>query len=204
MNKAIFLDRDGTIIKDRGYLSDPDKIELLPNAGLALRDLQQRGFKLIIITNQSGIARKLFTKEKLYCIHKRLRYLLSSRYKVIIDAIYYSPGLPDSGSKTRKPSPLLAQKACKKFDILPRISFVIGDKDEDVQMGRNLGVITMLLDPTVGETTNVLSKIKPHYVCKNLYSASQHILRRFHVAELFAPKFVGENFKDVDVKNSKM
>jgi len=185
MNRAIFLDRDGTIIKDKNYLGDPAGVDLLSNAGEALYLLQNAGFKLIVITNQSGIARGIFTKEDLYRVHKKLRYLLLSRYEVKIDGIYYSPDLPGE-SETRKPSPNLALRACKKFEITPWSSFVIGNSQEDIQMGKNLGAVTVLLDKNGLD----ISKSKPNYVCKDLYSAAQTLLRRFQVEQEFAPKFV--------------
>ena len=186
--RAIFLDRDGTIIRDKNYIRDPSQVELLPRAGDALYLLQREGFKLIIITNQSGIKRGLFTKEDLYRVNKKLRYLLSF-YDVRIDAMYYSPDLPSDKSSTRKPSPLLALKACQKFDINPRRSFVIGDSDEDVEMGKALGSITVLIDPNKDETINIMND-KPNYICKDLFSAAEKILRRVRVERNFAPRFV--------------
>ena len=137
-NKAIFLDRDGTIIEEKEYLSDPDKVILVLNTIPALQLLQEMGFKLIVTTNQSGVARKIFNKDKLYEIHNKLKSLLTLN-GIYLDAIYYCPHHPEQNCKCRKPKAGMAFGAKRRFNIDLRSSFSIGDKLSDVQFGKNFG-----------------------------------------------------------------
>jgi len=138
MNRAIFLDRDGTINKDIGFCCRPEDFELLPGVGKAIKILSNLRFKVIVITNQSGIARGYFSAEMLDSIHKKMRKDLFAE-DAVIDAIYYCPHLPDDGCQCHKPKPGLAIQAIKEHDIDPHKCYVIGDTGSDVAIARFLG-----------------------------------------------------------------
>lgn len=145
MNKAIFLDRDGTLNPDPGYISDPKDYELYEGVTEALSKLQNKGYLLILITNQSGISRGLFTEEQLEAVHQKMKKLLEEG-GVRLDAIYYCPHHPDHPYKgisvcnCRKPKPGMILKAIKDFDIDIEKSFMIGDRTSDIKIGLASGV----------------------------------------------------------------
>ena len=116
MNRAIFLDRDGTIIVDKGYLSDPEGIEFLPGILDDLRALQDSGFMLIMASNQSGIGRGYFTEKDYAAVQARLDELLKSN-GIAFTGYYYCPHAPDENCACRKPKPLMALDAAKTFNI---------------------------------------------------------------------------------------
>jgi histidinol-phosphate phosphatase family protein len=155
MNKVVFFDRDGTIAKDVPYCSRPEQFELLPGAGKAIRGLNQAGFKVIIITNQSGIARGYFTEETLGKIHEKMRNDLAE-YGAFIDAIYYCPHHPDDNCDCRKPKPGLILRAAAEHDIDLSKSFFIGDSDKDIEAGQAAGCRTVLLSGAKEKTARTL------------------------------------------------
>jgi len=144
MSRAIFLDRDGTLIVEKNYLSDPAQVELLPDVPQALKRLQDAGFMLFIVTNQSGIGRGYYTLEALHRVHDRLRALLA-RESVRIDQIYFAPEAPDQPSRGRKPSPQFLFDARDEFGVDLGQSYLIGDKLIDLECGWNAGVKQCLL-----------------------------------------------------------
>ncbi len=153
LRRAIFLDRDGVLIEDKNYLSTPDDIRLLPGVDDALRTLFHR-YRLIVITNQSGVARGYFTEKELIRIHSRLLETLEER-SALVDAIYYCPHLPEGGvpdyrriCSCRKPSPGLLLAAIERFNLQPEISYMVGDKVSDVEAGRAAGTKTVLITGT--------------------------------------------------------
>ena len=137
---AVFVDRDGTIIHDSDYLSDPKQVKIFPGVPEALRRLKSKGFKLIIITNQSGIGRGFFTVDQ-YCAVARevLRQLGDD----LIDATYFCPDIPGLHSSCRKPSAAMVLQAKREHQIDLGRSFFIGDKEIDAECGRNAGVRTI-------------------------------------------------------------
>lgn len=141
-NKAVFLDRDGTLIVDVGYLSDPDKVELLPGVHEALLRLQAAGYLLFIVTNQSGIGRGLYSEEDMHRVNARLFELLPD---VHFQEVYFAPEAPDRPSIGRKPSPAFLLQAAQKYNIDLSNSFMIGDKLSDIQCGINAGVKKSIL-----------------------------------------------------------
>lgn len=150
LTAAIFLDRDGVVIEDRDYLADPGLIRFVPGALEALRRLQSH-FRLVIITNQSGIARGFFTEQELSLFHRQLLILLNRR-EVFIDAVYYCPHHPDLGRRNyrrrcvcRKPEPGLIFQAAREFKLDLERSFMVGDKESDIVAGRRAGLFTFLL-----------------------------------------------------------
>lgn len=171
MNKKRFvlLDRDGTIIVEKNYLSNPDHIELLPGASNALKEFMKLGLGLIIITNQSGIGRKYFDVSTLNSIHQKLVHLLLEN-GVILDNIYFCPHIPEDNCACRKPKIGLVEKATKKHNFDPKLCFVIGDNKVDVELGKNLGATTILVRTGYGKLVEK-EKIHPDHVVDNLESA---------------------------------
>lgn len=141
---AVFLDRDGTLIEERHYLSRPEQVALLPGAGAALRQLRDAGYKLFLVTNQSGVGRGYFTLADVEAVHGRLRELLAPA-GVWFERIYIAPERPDQPSRYRKPSPQALLDARDEFDLDLARSFMIGDKDLDLDCGWNAGVRQSLL-----------------------------------------------------------
>ena len=149
MDRAVVLDRDGTVIEECHYLSDPAQVVLIPNIGPALRVLQASGLRLVIVTNQSAIGRGFFDLKRLEAIHARMQQLLAAE-GVSIDGIYFCPHTPDDGCVCRKPRPGLMEQVARDYHITPRRCFVIGDKACDVEFGRAVGAITFLVKTGYG------------------------------------------------------
>ncbi len=137
---AVFIDRDGTIMHDADYCPDPKQVQVLQGVPEALRRLKDKDYKLIIITNQSGIGRGFFTVEQYHAVAAEVLRQLGPN---LIDATYFCPDVPGLPSKCRKPAPgMILQAACDHDVDLAR-SFFIGDKEIDVECGRNAGVRTI-------------------------------------------------------------
>jgi D-glycero-D-manno-heptose 1,7-bisphosphate phosphatase len=142
--RAVFLDRDGTLIEEREYLSRPADVATFANAPDALRSLQIAGFKLFIVTNQSGVGRGYFTMEDVERVNARLIWLLAG-YGVQIEKIYVAPEAPEQPSRGRKPSPQFLFDARDEFGLDLSASYMIGDKWIDLECGWNAGVKKSML-----------------------------------------------------------
>lgn len=138
MNRAVFIDRDGTIARDVPYCSRPEDFELLPGAAEGIKVLNDHGFKVVVVTNQSGIARGYFAEEMLVKIHDKMHKELAN-HGARVDAIYYCPHHPDDNCDCRKPKPKMLFQAASDFNIDLRLSYVIGDSDMDAEMGKRAG-----------------------------------------------------------------
>jgi D-glycero-D-manno-heptose 1,7-bisphosphate phosphatase len=170
-NKVVILDRDGTIVVNRHYLSDPDELELAPGAAAGLRKMADLGFRLVMITNQSGIARGFFSLERLGEIHQRLQQMLDA-IGVRLHGIYYCPHGPGDGCECRKPNLGLMQKAATELGFDMSEAIVIGDQESDVEFGRRAGAVTMLIgNPGSPASAN------PTYVVENLQAAADLMSR---------------------------
>ena len=134
MNKAVFLDRDGTIMFDPGYISDPAKVEIFAEASEALKALKEAGYLLIIITNQSGIGRGYFSNEDFEKVNMRMSDLFEEM-GVRFDAIYACPHIDENKCTCRKPQPGLIFKAAREHDIDISVSYMIGNSRSDVMAG---------------------------------------------------------------------
>jgi histidinol-phosphate phosphatase family protein len=142
--RFIVLDRDGTIIEEREYLSRPEDVALIPGAAEALREFQRMGFGLAVITNQSGVGRGYFDLAQVKLVHERLERLLASE-GVKLDAFYVCPHRPDDACDCRKPGIGLMQQASSELNFSFEESIVIGDKPCDIDMGRMAGATTFLV-----------------------------------------------------------
>ena len=141
---AIFLDRDGTLIVETGYLHEPEKVELIPGAGEAVRRLAENGFDLFIVTNQAGIGRGYFTEQQMHATNERVCEEFTN-FGVTFQKIYFAPEPPDQPSRNRKPSPQMILDARDEFGIDLTASYMIGDKALDVECGTNAGVKQSIL-----------------------------------------------------------
>lgn len=171
---AVFLDRDGTLIEDADYLSSVDDLAVFDFTGDALQMLKEGGYLVIVLTNQSGIARGLFDEPSMHLIHEAM----NDRLGGIIDAFYYCPHEPDDGCGCRKPSVGMIRQAAEEFSIDLANSWVIGDKRSDIEMGFNSGIATALVLTGYGETELTTLQRMPDIVAGNLLDASRQIVAR--------------------------
>jgi D-glycero-D-manno-heptose 1,7-bisphosphate phosphatase len=180
MKRAAFLDRDGTINVDMGYLNDVKKLRLYSNSAKAIKLLIKKGFKIIVVTNQSGIGRGLVRKSELRNINRRLKEMLAKK-GVKIDAFYICIHHPDENCKCRKPKTRLLKKAAKDFGLDLSRCYVVGDKLSDVELGRNAGLKEAILLRTgfgrrhIREAKKIGFKLGP--VCRDIYSAAKLICK---------------------------
>lgn len=137
--KAAFIDRDDTIVRDVPYCPRPEELKVFPGVGRAIERLNNAGYLVIVITNQSGVARGYFSEEMLGKIHEKLRGDIAVDGGRI-DAIYYCPHHPDAGCKCRKPNPGLIERAMEDFHISMGESIFIGDSVHDVELANRLGM----------------------------------------------------------------
>ena len=179
--RAVFLDRDGTVVEDIGYLTDPSQLKLLPGTVDGIRLLQDQ-FLIVIVTNQSAVARGLLDEERLLLIHRELAAALYNR-GVFLDAVYACPHHPMFGAPSyrvqcycRKPQPGMLLQAGDDFDIQPGLSFMIGDGVSDVLAGQRAGVAATVLIASHKINSGLPSNARPTYVASNLYEAAKLIL----------------------------
>ena len=174
-NRAVFLDRDGTIIHDVGYLSDPAQVEVLPGAPNALKLLRDMGLALVVVSNQSGVARGMFTIEDVEAANSRMRELFS-REGIEFDAVYYCPHL--EGCRCRKPAGGMVEQAAEKLRITPAESYVVGDRVGDLGLARTVGARAVLVLTGYGaETLKELdgTGIEPDHIAADLQAAADWI-----------------------------
>jgi len=171
-DRVVVLDRDGTIVVDRNYLDDPAALEFEPGAVDGLRSLYAQGYRLVVVTNQSGIGRGLFSEQRLHEIHDRLCVMAES-VGVRLEGIYYCPHTPEDGCQCRKPSIALLNQAAAELRFDPSSAVVIGDKLSDVEFGRRASATTILIAKKMPE---IDSAVKPDYVVSNLIQAGQIIV----------------------------
>src|SRR6266567_6437289 len=137
LSSAVFIDRDGTIMEDCVHCSDPKNVKIFPGIPEALRRLKSNGFKLIIITNQSGIGRGLFTVEQYRAVEAEVLRQLGAG---LIDGTYFCPHLPGQHCSCRKPATGMILEATREYQVDFSRSFLVGDKEIDVECARNAGV----------------------------------------------------------------
>ena len=182
MTRAIFIDRDGTINIDKDYLTDPDKLEFIEGSPEAIALANKLGLKVVVISNQSGVARGLMTIEQVENVNARLVEMLKE-HGAMVDAIYYCPHHPANGDvcTCRKPDIGMLIRAKEKFDIDLASSFVVGDKWSDVKCGENAGAFASLVLTGYGETDYrrcIDDRIKIDYLAKNLYDSITNFVQK--------------------------
>lgn len=179
---AVFLDRDGTINEEVGYLNHLSRLRILRGVPQAMRMLQEAGFKLFVVTNQSGPARGYFPVSLVEEVHKHLRKRLK-RYGVTIEEIFVCLHHPEENCACRKPKPGLLELAFSKYPIDQERSYVVGDRLKDIELAKRAGLkgILVLTGYGKGEAEYLLpqSQVKPDFIAKDLLEAAQIILRDF-------------------------
>ncbi len=193
---AIFLDRDGTLIEEVGYLSDPDHVRLLPGVARALARLKAAGFALVVISNQAGVGRGRFPLARVHEVMARMRRLLRAE-GVELDAIYFCPHAPDAGCGCRKPGTELIERAADDLLLRARGSAMIGDKALDVETGKRAGMRGVLVETGYGkeEAATLAARgaetapdpVIPDLVVPDLESAVDPLIAAFESAGPLAP-----------------
>lgn len=169
-NKCVFLDRDGVLNEDcPDYLYKLEELVIPEGVTEALRLLKEAGYLLIVITNQAGIAKGLYSADHVYAIHEAMQKASDHA----LDDLYFSPYHPaySGASLSRKPGSLLIEKAMAKYDIDPAQSWMIGDRDRDMEAGKNVGLKTVHIIPDAADSTG-------DYTAINLLEAAKLILQR--------------------------
>ncbi|HLA37318.1 MAG TPA: HAD family hydrolase [Candidatus Brocadiales bacterium] len=181
MKKAVFLDRDGTIIHGVPYLSSPEELVLLPNSARAIRLFKEEGFTVVIATNQSGVARGYFTEQRLHEIHERLLDLLSQE-GATIDAVYYCPHLPEGTvaeysieCQCRKPKTGMLLRAAREHGINLKGSIMIGDTPGDILAGNAVGCKTVLVK---NHEEEIDMPVEADLVVRDIWKAAQILCSR--------------------------
>lgn len=142
--KLLFLDRDGTIIVDKNYMHDPNEIEFLPGVIQALQSFISDGYKIYVITNQSGIGRGYFKEEDMHKVHHKMDELLD-KDDIKIEEYLFCPHAPEDNCDCRKPSPKLINQVLEKYQYESNLCYMVGDKKSDVDAGLNAGIKGILL-----------------------------------------------------------
>lgn len=165
---AVFLDRDGVLTEETGYVDSVEKLRIFPYAAESIRKIHEKGYYAIVITNQSGIARSLFTEEKLQEMNRYLQQYTG------VDAVFYCPHHPEGvveeyriECNCRKPAIGMFQNACKRFDIDMTNSYMVGHRAGDIIAGQNAGIKTILLESGYG-TARLEEDVMPDYVADDL------------------------------------
>lgn len=174
--RAVFLDKDGTLIDDEPFNVDPARIRLADAAGPALRMLADDGFRLLVVSNQPGVAFGRFDEADLGVVERHVARLLSP-FGVVIDGWCWCTHAPDAGCRCRKPAPGLLLRAAHERGYDLRRSWLVGDILDDVEAGRSVGCGTVLVD-NGGETEWILTPERlPDYRVPNLLTAAERIVR---------------------------
>lgn len=172
-NAAIFFDKDGTLVKNVPYNVRPELIELNDGAARAVQKLKQAGFRLFVVSNQSGVGRGYFLESDLTAVWEKINELCDVKF----DGFYYCPHNPEDGCDCRKPNPGMLVRAASENRINLEKSWVVGDILNDIEAGRRAGCKTILLD--VGNEPELILKERrqPDFTVKNLLEAAEIILR---------------------------
>jgi D-glycero-D-manno-heptose 1,7-bisphosphate phosphatase len=180
MNRAVFLDRDDTLIVNVPYLGDPGRVEIFPEAAAALHALRQAGFLLFVVSNQSGVGRGLITREQVFAVNTEMQRQLNGDH---IRAFYHSYATPDDPYATdRKPSPELLLEAAATHEVDLAGSFFIGDRLSDIECGINAGCRTVLLTHAKSsrrdsiDPEDAVARTKAHYITNTLTDAANWII----------------------------
>jgi histidinol-phosphate phosphatase family protein len=180
--RAVFLDKDGTLIEDVPYNVDPERIRLTPGAAEGLRGIAAAGYLLIVVSNQSGVAHGYFAEEDLAAVERRLQELLGEQ-GVRLDGFYHCPHHPHGqvasyavACSCRKPQPGLILRAAQEHDVDVTQSWLVGDILNDIEAGRTAGCRTILIDNGNETEWQLSPRRQPHFVVRDLREAAQVIL----------------------------
>jgi D-glycero-D-manno-heptose 1,7-bisphosphate phosphatase len=172
--KFILLDRDGTIIEWKNYLNNPDQVQLIPHAAEGLKSFIEMGFGLIVVTNQSGIARGYYSEDTLKAVHQRMNEELK-KYDVVLDDIFYCPHKPEDNCECYKPKTGLVEQAARKYGFNPSECYVIGDNICDIGLAKKIKAVSILVRTGYGCSLQFDKNIKPDYFANDLKQGAEII-----------------------------
>ncbi|MFO8017451.1 MAG: D-glycero-beta-D-manno-heptose 1,7-bisphosphate 7-phosphatase [Promethearchaeia archaeon] len=176
-NRAIFLDRDGVLNKEVNYLSDPDEFAFLEGSIEALKILKSKDYLLIVVTNQSGIARGYFTSDTLKKIHGKMKRILKAN-GIELDDIFYCPHHPEftGPCECRKPKPGMVLNAQEEYNLNLKESYLVGDTLSDIEAGNRAQCTTVLVLTGHGSVEKAkIEAIKPDLICEDLLEFAKNI-----------------------------
>jgi histidinol-phosphate phosphatase family protein len=184
-NAAVFLDRDGTIVEEVGYLDSLEKLVIFPHTAEAIRTINESGMRAVVITNQSGVARGYFQEDFIRTVHRHITKILREK-GVFIDGFYYCPHHPTEGKgkylascKCRKPEPGMLIRASEDMDIDLSRSYVVGDMIKDLELAGRVGAKGILVRTGYGSETEkeiIGQGVKPAYTAENILAAVKWII----------------------------
>lgn len=173
--KYVLLDRDGTVIVEKDYLGDPAGVELLPGAASGMKKMQDAGFKLIIVTNQSGIGRGYYSEQDYLSVTQRLEEILRT-HGITLAGVYHCPHAPDDNCTCRKPKTGMADQAARDHAIDFADSIMIGDKPADINLGIAIGAKTILVRTGYGKKHEASKSCEPDYIAADLEDSAKWII----------------------------
>ena len=186
---AVFLDRDGTVNVEENYISSPDQLQLIPRTGTAIRELNNLGTRVFIITNQSGVARGYFSEAAVHDIHEALRALLKKE-DAFVDDFFYCPHLPCAEVERynivcdcRKPKPGMLLQAQHQYTVDLRRSFVVGDRCIDIAAGKAVGAGTVMVSTGYGTQEILNCRNQPDFFAHDLLDGVQYIKQTIETQE---------------------
>ena len=181
MRPAVFLDRDGTIAEEVGYLNHISRFRMFPFAADAIRRLNEAGLPVMVVTNQSGVGRGYFPEALVDEVHELMTRQLAAA-GARLDAIYYCPHTSAEGCESRKPKPGMLERAAREHALDLKRSFVVGDRSADIELAHNAGARGILVRTGYGEGELAWHvprwPIQPDYVAQTLTEAADWILRQ--------------------------
>lgn len=175
---AVFFDRDGTLMEEVHYCADPALVRLIPGTVAALERLREAGYLIVIITNQAGIGRGIFTEAQYHAVHAELMRQIGTD-SGLIAATYYCPDAPDVASERRKPEPGMVLEAQAAFEIDLQRSWFVGDKRADIECGQRAGTRTILVETGYGTRERAVTT--PDFVAKDVVAAVGIIVQEGYV-----------------------
>lgn len=179
-SKYILIDRDGTVIVNKHYQKDPDCTELEQNAREGLARLREAGFRLILVTNQSGIGRGKLTRDDMEAVNRRMVEMLGGGEDYFA-GIYFCPHVPDDRCECRKPGIGLLKRAADELGFSLSDAYMIGDRDIDIECGKAAGAVTVLVRTGYGAEEEKKDGVTADYVAADLVAAAEWIIHREEV-----------------------
>ncbi len=169
--RCIFLDRDGTIVRERNFMRYPWEVEPVPGAVEAVRRMKELGYLLIVISNQSGVGRGIITMEDVLAVEQRIREIFSG----MIDRFYYCPSRPEENAWCRKPNPGMVEDAMREFDIDIKESWVVGDRCSDVELADRVGARGVLVLTGYGQ--RFVNRCSPFLIASDILAFARYLER---------------------------
>ena len=175
VNRAVFLDRDGVLMEDANYVGQVDRVILIPGVISALQRLRTAGFRLFVVTNQSGVARGYFSQEAVELIHNHLDRQFQ-QHGVWIDHYYVCPHHPEDNCDCRKPKPKFLRDAAETYRLELPLCYMVGDRASDIAAGENAGAKTVLVLTGAGQATLSQGESEPDHVASTLTACADWVL----------------------------